>query len=60
MAFVEPRCGVPTRRANRAGPSRYARSFYNHFQSKDELFHAAVKDALDTFGARSTSSRIYR
>jgi hypothetical protein len=41
-------------------PSRYARSFYNHFQSKDELFHAAVKDALDTFGACSTSSRIYR
>ena len=49
---MEPGCGVPTRRANRAGPSRYARSFYNHFQSKDELFHAAVEDALDTFGAR--------
>ena len=27
-------------------------SFYNHFQSKEELFHAAVEDALDTFGAR--------
>jgi AcrR family transcriptional regulator len=25
---------------------------YNHFQSKHELFHAAVEDALDTFGAR--------
>jgi AcrR family transcriptional regulator len=26
-------------------------SFYNHFDSKDELFQAAVEDALDTFGA---------
>ena len=26
-------------------------SFYNHFQSKEELFHAAVEDALDGFGA---------
>lgn len=25
-------------------------SFYNHFQSKEELFHAALEDALDTFG----------
>lgn len=27
-------------------------SFYNHFDSKDELFRAAVEDALDVFGAR--------
>ena len=27
-------------------------SFYNHFESKEELFHAAVEDALDAFGAR--------
>ncbi|MCX5046396.1 TetR/AcrR family transcriptional regulator [Aldersonia sp. NBC_00410] len=26
-------------------------SFYNYFQSKDELFHAAVEDALDRHGA---------
>lgn len=26
-------------------------SFYNHFDSKDELFHAAVEDALDAYGA---------
>ena len=26
-------------------------SFYNHFQSKEELFHAAVEDALDAHGA---------
>jgi AcrR family transcriptional regulator len=26
-------------------------SFYNHFQSKDELFDAAVADVLDTHGA---------
>jgi AcrR family transcriptional regulator len=26
-------------------------SFYNHFESKDELFQAAVEDALDAFGA---------
>jgi AcrR family transcriptional regulator len=26
-------------------------SFYNHFGSKDELFAAAVEDALDAFGA---------
>jgi len=26
-------------------------SFYNHFQTKEELFHAAVEDALDAFGA---------
>lgn len=26
-------------------------SFYNHFQTKEELFHAAVEDALDTYGA---------
>ena len=26
-------------------------SFYNHFDSKDELFRAAVDDALDVFGA---------
>ncbi|MFS8097723.1 TetR/AcrR family transcriptional regulator [Lentzea alba] len=25
-------------------------SFYNHFQTKEELFGAAVEDALDTFG----------
>lgn len=25
-------------------------SFYNHFESKDDLFHAALEDALDTFG----------
>ncbi|MGW6929393.1 TetR/AcrR family transcriptional regulator [Lentzea sp. NPDC054927] len=25
-------------------------SFYNHFQTKEELFHAALEDALDTFG----------
>ena len=25
-------------------------SFYNHFDSKDELFHAAIEDALDGFG----------
>jgi AcrR family transcriptional regulator len=25
-------------------------SFYNHFQSREELFHAALEDALDTFG----------
>ena len=28
-------------------------SFYNHFQTKDELFHAAVEDALDAHGARA-------
>jgi AcrR family transcriptional regulator len=27
-------------------------SFYNHFRGKEELFHAAVEDALDAFGAR--------
>jgi AcrR family transcriptional regulator len=26
-------------------------SFYNHFDTKEELFHAAVDDALDAFGA---------
>jgi AcrR family transcriptional regulator len=26
-------------------------SFYNHFDSKEQLFQAAVEDALDTFGA---------
>ena len=26
-------------------------SFYNHFDSKEELFRAAVDDALDLFGA---------
>ena len=26
-------------------------SFYNHFDSKEELFRAAVEDALDVFGA---------
>ena len=26
-------------------------SFYNHFDSKEELFQAAVEDALDAFGA---------
>ena len=26
-------------------------SFYNHFQTKDELFQAAVEDALDAYGA---------
>lgn len=26
-------------------------SFYNHFQTKEELFHAAVEDALDALGA---------
>jgi len=26
-------------------------SFYNHFQTKEELFHAAVEDALDVIGA---------
>ena len=26
-------------------------SFYNHFDSKDELFRAAVEDALEVFGA---------
>jgi AcrR family transcriptional regulator len=26
-------------------------SFYNHFDSKEELFQAAVEDALDSFGA---------
>ncbi|MEV1170372.1 TetR/AcrR family transcriptional regulator [Nonomuraea sp. NPDC049784] len=26
-------------------------SFYNHFSSKEELFHAAVEDALDRHGA---------
>jgi AcrR family transcriptional regulator len=26
-------------------------SFYNHFQTKEELFHAAVEDALDAYGA---------
>jgi AcrR family transcriptional regulator len=26
-------------------------SFYNHFDSKDELFQAAVEDALDAYGA---------
>lgn len=26
-------------------------SFYNHFDSKEELFEAAVTDALDTYGA---------
>ncbi|RYJ04976.1 MAG: TetR/AcrR family transcriptional regulator, partial [Actinomycetales bacterium] len=25
-------------------------SFYNHFASKDELFEAAVQDALETLG----------
>ncbi|HEX8865217.1 MAG TPA: TetR/AcrR family transcriptional regulator [Lentzea sp.] len=25
-------------------------SFYNHFESKEDLFHAALEDALDTFG----------
>ncbi|MEU0883381.1 TetR/AcrR family transcriptional regulator [Lentzea sp. NPDC005914] len=25
-------------------------SFYNHFESKEALFHAALEDALDTFG----------
>lgn len=25
-------------------------SFYNHFESKGDLFHAALEDALDTFG----------
>ena len=26
-------------------------SFYNHFETKEELFDAAVEDALDAFGA---------
>src|SRR5678815_4364976 len=26
-------------------------SFYNHFDTKEELYHAAVDDALDAFGA---------
>ncbi len=26
-------------------------SFYNHFQTKEELFHAAVEEALDRHGA---------
>ena len=26
-------------------------SFYNHFDSKEELFEAAVADVLDTHGA---------
>src|SRR5262245_26454051 len=26
-------------------------SFYNHFESKEELFQVAVEDALDAFGA---------
>lgn len=26
-------------------------SFYNHFQSREELFHAAVEEALDRYGA---------
>ena len=26
-------------------------SFYNHFESKEQLFHAAVEDALDAHGA---------
>src|SRR6476620_859160 len=26
-------------------------SFYNHFETKEELFDAAVEDALDSFGA---------
>ena len=26
-------------------------SFYNHFDSKEQLFHAAVEDALDAYGA---------
>ena len=25
-------------------------SFYNHFQTKEELFHATVEDALDAYG----------
>jgi AcrR family transcriptional regulator len=31
-------------------------SFYNHFQTKEELFQAAVEDALDAYGRRWTSS----
>jgi|SRR5581483_4725300 len=27
-------------------------SFYNHFETKEELFRAAVEDALEAFGAR--------
>jgi AcrR family transcriptional regulator len=26
-------------------------SFYNHFESKEQLFHAAVEEALDAHGA---------
>ena len=31
-------------------------SFYNHFETKEELFDAAVEDALDSFGAAMDQS----
>jgi hypothetical protein len=58
----EPAVRAPIELADTTSPSGSCRApsaiqsmrdtFYNHFQSKDELFHAAVEDALDTFGAR--------
>ena len=31
-------------------------SFYNHFESKEQLFQAAVEDALDAYGAAARRS----
>jgi AcrR family transcriptional regulator len=51
QAFIaEGRTNVPVLEITQAADVGMG-SFYNHFQSKEELFGAAVEDALDAIGA---------
>jgi AcrR family transcriptional regulator len=47
--IAEGRLGVPILEITQAADVGMG-SFYNHFASKDELFQAAVEDALATYG----------
>src|SRR6516225_11064025 len=48
--IAEGRVNVPVLEITQAADVGMG-SFYNHFDSKEELFQAAVEDALDAFGA---------
>ena len=51
QAFIaEGRVNVPILEITQAADVGMG-SFYNHFETKEELFDAAVEDALDAFGA---------
>jgi len=48
--IAEGRVNVPVLEITQAADVGMG-SFYNHFETKEELFDAAVEDALDAFGA---------